>query len=142
MKFQKGMYICNAIEQNTLISKDMKTELRKELAGHILEKIKDGIIDNKNKADWHFHAFNEDFYIIGNKEANDWLKRHEIDVYDGIAECNKYEKENFGEIYESYKNSEMLVNMLAYIYGESILKEFKGKKIKDLQKFCEAIINE
>ncbi len=42
----------------------MKNQIKEELAGHVLTMISDGIIDDNNKDDWHFHLFNEDYYLI------------------------------------------------------------------------------
>ena len=47
---------------------NFNTELTNEIANHIIDKINDGILTNENKDDWHFYAFNEDYYLKnGNK---------------------------------------------------------------------------
>lgn len=119
----------------------MKTTIKEELAGHILDKINDRIIDNSNKDDWHFHAFNKDYYIIGYYNASEWLKRHDIDAFEAISICQEYEKDNFGEISGKYDNSESVVNMLAYIYGEELLCELDAETVEELKKKCEDILN-
>ena len=120
----------------------MNTSVKIELAGHILDRINDGIIDNTNRDDWHFYCFNEDYYIIGYYQASEWLKRHDIDAFEAIGTCQEYELENFGEITKVYNNSEVTVNMLAYIYGEEFLSIADSDTIEELKEFCESIINQ
>ena len=62
----------------------MENTIKIELAAHILDKINDGILDDTNKDDWHYYAFNEDYYIIGYYNANEWLKKHNIDPFEAI----------------------------------------------------------
>lgn len=119
----------------------MTNSIKLELAGHILDKINDGVIDDTNKDDWHFYCFNEDYYIIGYYQASEWLKRHNIDAFEAIGICNEYEKYNFGEISGKYDNSESTVNMLAYIYGEELLSEINADSIEELKEELEEIIN-
>src|SRR5690625_2233490 len=109
----------------------MKNQIKKELAGYVLERIEDGIIDNNNRDDWHFHLFNEDYYLIGYYECEKWLERHDISPFEAISICQEYEEENFGVIAKTYENAEKVVNMLAYIYGEQILSEFEGESIEE-----------
>lgn len=111
----------------------MKTTVKQELAGHLLDLIEDGILTNENKDEWHFHAFNEDYYIIGYYQASEWLKKHGIGEFEAAGICQEYEKENFGES-RVYDNSEMAVNMLAYIWGEELLSAIDADNVKELKK--------
>lgn len=119
----------------------MENSIKLELAGHILDRINDGIIDDANKDEWHFHCFNEDYYIIGYYQALEWLKRHNIDTFDAIKTCNDYEKDNFGEMSGKYNNSESTVNMLAYIYGEELLNEIDADNIEELREQLKEILD-
>ena len=98
----------------------MKTSIKKELAQHIINNIDDGVIDNTNRDEWHFHCFNEDYYIVYHSAALDWIKEHDLDTFEAIEEVREYEMNNFGETNTSI-NPESIVNMLAYIYGEELL---------------------
>ena len=118
----------------------MKNQIKEELAEHVLTMISDGIIDDNNKDDWHFHLFNENYYLIGYHECEKWLERHGISPFEAIGICQEYEKENFGEITKVYDNSEKVVNMLVYIYGEILLSEFEGESIEELKEFMEDIL--
>jgi len=118
----------------------MKKQIREELAGHILTMINDGVIDNTNRDDWHFHLFNEDYYLIGYYECEKWLKRHNISPFEGIRICQEYEEENYGAIEQKYADAEKVVNMLAYIYGEQLLWEFDGESVEELEEFVEDIL--
>jgi len=116
----------------------MKTSIKKELANHILDKINDGILTNENKEDWHFYCFNEDYYIIGYFNASQWLKRHNIGEFEALEIVRDYEIDNFSE-FNTRINSESVVNMLAYIYGEELIYSENFKSIKELKKAMKQI---
>lgn len=118
----------------------MKTSIKKELAQHILDSINDGIIDNNNRDDWHFHLFNEDYYIIGYYQASEWLKTHDLDAFEAIDIVKDYEIDNFGE-FTTKINSESIVNMLAYIFGEELLNNLDAETIEDLIEELNAILD-
>ena len=99
----------------------MRNTIREELAEHFVEMINDGILTEDNKNDWHHLAFNEDYYIIGYHQSSEWLKKHEIGELEGAGICVQYEKDNFGHSTKIYDNTEMVANMLVYIYGEELL---------------------
>ena len=103
----------------------MKTTIKEELTSYVLDLINDKVLTDDNRDDWHFHAFNEDYYIIGYYQASEWLKKHSIDSFEAVGICQQYELDNFGEASSVYDNSEKVVNMLAYIYGEEIINELE-----------------
>jgi len=94
----------------------MKTSIKEELTEYI----------NDNKNDYpeelHFHLFNEDYYLIGYRQCQEWLDEHKITVFEAIETIREYEEFHFGEC-KHYTNAEETVNMLAYIYGEELLTE-------------------
>ena len=110
----------------------MKTTIKHELANHILDRINDGVIDNTNRDDWHFHCFNEDYYIIYHAVALEWLKNHNIDAFDAIETVRKYEMDNFGEM-KTQINPESIVNMLAYIWGQELLLDIDAETVEELE---------
>ena len=73
--------------------------------------------------DLHHHIFNEDMYIIGNYNARQWIKKHDLDVFTMIDKVVQYEKYNFGEVSTDTSSPEKVVNMFVYIEGEEILYE-------------------
>jgi hypothetical protein len=103
----------------------MKTTIKEELTSYVLDLINDKVLTDDNRDDWHFHAFNEDYYIIGYYQASEWLKKHSIDSFEAVGICQQYEIDNFGEASSVYDNNEKVVNMLAYIYGEEIINELE-----------------
>ena len=111
----------------------MKATVKEELASHIIDRINDGVLTNDNKEDWHFHAFNEDYYCIGYYQCSEWLERHNIGEFEAAGICTQYEIDNFGECSKVYDNSEKAVNMLAYIYGEELLSEIDAETIEELK---------
>ena len=110
--------------------------IKRELKQHIYSLIEDGVLNDDNREDWHFHAFNEDYYIIGYYESSKWLKKHNLNAFEAIKMCQEYEIDNFGEDSVSiYDNAEKTVNMLVYIYGEQIINSlptyYNSEEIKD-----------
>ena len=93
------------------MNKSVKTEL--------LEHINDFNTDEQN----HFTMFNEDYYIIGYYQAEQWLKKHNLDTFEAIGICNDYEQEHFGEIHTQFDNAEKLVNHLVYWFGQDLCNE-------------------
>ena len=96
--------------------------IQEELRSHVLDLINDEILTLENRDDWQHIAFNEDYYIIGYYNASEWIKKHDIDIFDLIEEVQEYEKDHFGETTISI-NSESQVNMFVYIKGEEIISD-------------------
>ena len=91
-----------------------------ELTEHIEEYINSNDTKGIDLGDLHNSIFNEDYYIIGYYNAEQWLKRHNIGIFEGIKFCQEYEEQNFGE-FRQYDNAEQLVNMITYIIGEELI---------------------
>ena len=93
----------------------------------IKEELIEYINDNKNdySDELHYHLFNQDYYIVGYFQAQEWLKEHGISPFEAIGIIKEYELENFGEITTDISSSEKVVNMLVYIYGEELLCEME-----------------
>ena len=114
----------------------MKNTIKEELTNHIIDMINDDILNDYNKDDWHFLCFNQNYYLIGYYQCSEWLKRHNLDVFEAIEICQQYEIDNFGEA-AIYDNSEKTVNMLAYIYGEELIYNFAADNIEELKEELE-----
>jgi len=110
----------------------MKTSIKKELSAHILDLINDNVLTNENKDEWHFYAFNEEYYITYHSKALEWLKRHDITAFEAIENVREYEMEHFGEMNTDI-DPESIVNMLAYIYGEELLNSIDAENIEELK---------
>ena len=111
----------------------MKNSIKIELTRYVLDLINEGVLTNDNTEEWHFQAFNEDYYIIGYFECNMWLQKHNIDPFEAVSICQQYERDNYGDTYGIYDNSENTVNMLVYIYGEELLNEFQAETVEELK---------
>ena len=105
----------------------MKQSIREELTDYINEEVKNYTI-YESIEDLHYHLFNEDYYLIGYYNCSEWLKTHNLGEFEAAAICTQYELDNFGELGKPYDNSESVVNMLAYIYGEELMNEMNFKK--------------
>lgn len=73
--------------------------------------------------DLHHYIFNEDMYLIGHHNCREWIKKHELDVFEMIDKVVQYEKLHFGEVMSDMSSPEKVVNMFVYIEGEEILQE-------------------
>jgi len=114
----------------------MNYSIRQELLTHVIATIEDQQLATLE--DLHFHAFNEDYYIIGYHQATEWLKKHHVSAWDAIESVLDWEIEELGEV--SLKpadmNSERIVNLYIYVLGEELLSEF------DLQQEPDALLEE
>lgn len=95
-----------------------KHEAMKEQAiADIIETLENGF--DGYYCDLHNEVFNTDYYIVGTYQAKEALR--EYDVFEAIDMVQRYEKEQFGEIYTDLSNPERLINMVYYIIGDNII---------------------
>ena len=116
------------MKYNFLNSESMDS-IQQELLQHIEDNIK-SFNSEYSETDLHHVLFNEDYYLIGYHKCDQWLKNHNISVFDGIAFVQDYERDNFGnDAVKIYDNAETLVNMIVFIMGENaIYQYFKNQK--------------
>ena len=74
----------------------------------------------------HHKLFNQDYYIIGYYQAEQWMLQHNITAFKGIEYVHDYESFHFGEK-RNYNDAEALVNMIVYIKGEELLHELESE---------------
>jgi hypothetical protein len=88
-----------------------------ELESHVKDLIADGRINQDNIDEAHTIAFNEDYYIIGYHQADEWLKKHDVTPWEAIAYVIEGEHNHFGESYLKTDdiNSENIVNQFVYL---------------------------
>lgn len=98
----------------------MKNSITEELT----EYINENAFNYPQDDELHYHLFNEDYYIIGYYQAQQWLDKHHITTFEALETIREYEDINFGEC-KHYTNAEETVNMLVYIYGEELLTELE-----------------
>lgn len=115
----------------------MKKSIREELAQHLLDLINDEVLTDENKEDWHHHAFNEDYYIVGHYNAEQWLKKHDLSAFEAIGDCQDWEENVLGEKQNTYDNAETVVNMVVYVYGEGLLNDLDAASITELKEALE-----
>ena len=101
----------------------MKQSIKAELKQHVQDLIECGTLTPENVDDWHHIAFNEDYYIIGYYNAEEWLKKHDVGAFEAIGYIVEYEQGNFGGVISTIDNAESVVNMYAYILGEEIIQD-------------------
>ena len=94
-------------------------EIKQYFYDYIEEQNKEWIVDNKD--DLHHHCFNTDYYIIGTYQAKQWLGDHAFDVINIIKD---YEQDNFGQVSTDLSSAESVVNMYAYIVGETFVYDY------------------
>lgn len=102
----------------------MNHSIKQELKEHLIDHIKDAYNDDEtNFEELHHTAFNEDYYIIGYYEANEWLKSHDVDAFEAIAYVIEQGQELFGDfqLKPDDINSEKIVNLLVYFAGYDVM---------------------
>ena len=68
----------------------MKQSIKEELTEHLNEVIRENIEINNDgsvtyyRGDMHHKAFNQDYYIIGYYQAEEWLKEHGLSTFEAI----------------------------------------------------------
>lgn len=97
----------------------LSDEGEEELKQVIIDALNDGY--DGEVSELHFRCFNEDYFIIGHYQAEEWLKAN-YGVFDAIEAIREYEMDNFGEV-NTKIDPESVCNMLVYILGEEILGE-------------------
>ena len=112
----------------------MKYSVELELKEYLLELINDGTLTDGNVDEWHFYAFNEDYYVIYHYKALQWLKRHNIDTFRAINTVKDYESEYFSEFTTEIEPA-TVVNMLVYIYGEEMINNSESENINELKEY-------
>jgi len=100
----------------------MENNTAAELQSYILESLKElqSYKDDNETEDLHHELFNQSEYIIGYYQAEQWLIANG-GIFNNIEMIKEYEQDNFGECNTDFSNSEVVCNMVAYIYGEEIL---------------------
>lgn len=97
----------------------MKQSIINELIAHAQDLIESGHINQDNIDDAHHIAFNEDYYIIGFYQADEWLKKHGVSPWDAIGYVIEQQEEMLGEVIllPDDCNSEHVVNQLVFFAG-------------------------
>lgn len=126
---------------------DLNNSVKIDLLNHLTDKINDGVLTDDNFNDWHYYAFNEDYFMIGYYQCSQWLKDNEIDAFEAIEIICEYENNHFGDstFCKGKINSETTVNMLAYILGEELLSELCNNEeisVSELQNRIDELISE
>ena len=104
----------------------MDTSIFKELLSHVIDTLENPDIDTIDLDELHHLAFNEDYYIIGYYNAEQWLIKHDLTAFEAIADVANYQQAMLGEVALSPSdiNVEYIVNQLAYFYGEEVLSNY------------------
>ena len=101
----------------------MKTTINQEVLSHAIDGLKDVQADSVYGCDLHNRLFNEDYFIIGYFQAEEFLKATEEGIFGAIELIKEYEQGNFGAVSTDFSSSEKVANMYAYIKGEELLGE-------------------
>ena len=95
-------------------------EQKETVREYILERLDDGWGEDQYAGELHNYLVNDDYFIVGTWQAEQFLGDA---VWDAIRMIQDYEKENFGECTTDLSSPEIVANMFAYIVGEEILGE-------------------
>jgi len=96
---------------------DFPKPMQQAVLDHALSNLEDLCGLDNDGADLHHYLFNEDYFIIGHYQAQQFLGDQ---AFPAITYVQDYEKENFGEV-DTEITDEKIANMFAYVAGEEIL---------------------
>ena len=94
---------------------------KQDVKDYIIQQLNDDVGLDQHISDLHHYLLNEDYFIIGYYQAEQWLKKDNGSVFEAIETIREYEQTNFGQVSTDLSSSENVANMLAYILGEQIL---------------------
>ena len=94
---------------------------KEDVKDYIIQQLNDDVGLDQHISDLHHYLLNEDYFIIGYYQAEQWLKKDNGSIFEAIETIKDYEQSNFGQVSTDLSSSENVANMLAYILGEQIL---------------------
>ena len=94
---------------------------KEDVKNYIIDQLESDVGLDQHISDLHHYLLNEDYFIIGYWNAEQWLKKDNGSIFEAIETIRDYEQTNFGEVSTDLSSSENVANMLAYILGEEIL---------------------
>ena len=99
---------------------DLSNSAFESMKEYTLDQLREVSEGEEYVDDLHNRLFNQDYFIIGYAQANDYMKENDLEPFEVIEFVQDYERDNFGET-NTKVNSEAMINMWAYIMGENIL---------------------
>ena len=110
-----------------------------EIKQHFLDYVKDNYTNLKEALedeDLHHKVFNEDYYIIGYYQAEQWLiedgknnfNNSQNMTFDVLGYVMEQEDLHLGEIHTVIDNAETLVNHYTYWLGREIIEEIREEE--------------
>ena len=112
---------------------DFPEPMQQAVLDHALSNLEDLCGLDNDGSDLHHYLFNEDYFIIGHYQAQQFLGDQ---AFRAIKYCQEYEEFNFGKV-STEITDEKIANMFAYIAGEEILQ-----RSKHLQRSWDKALNE
>ena len=100
---------------------DFPEPMQQAVLDHALSNLEDLCGLDNDGADLHNALFNEDYFIIGHYQAQQFLGDQ---AFRAIEYVQEYEEFNFGKVLTEITD-EKIANMFAYIAGEEILSRSK-----------------
>ena len=94
---------------------------KQDVKEYIIDQLESDVGLDQHISDLHHYLLNEDYFIIGYYQAEQWLKKDNGSIFEAIETIREYEQSNFGQVTTDLSSSENVANMLAYILGEQIL---------------------
>ena len=94
---------------------------KEDVKDYIIQQLNEDVGLDQHISDLHHYLLNEDYFIIGYYQAEQWLKKDNGSIFEAIETIREYEQSNFGQVSTDLSSSENVANMLAYILGEEIL---------------------
>ena len=95
-------------------------EQKQKVREYILDRLEEGWGEERYACDLHNYLVNEEYFVIGTWQAEQFLVNA---VWDAIRMIKDWEEDTWGECTTDLSSPEIVANMFAYIVGEEILGE-------------------
>ena len=70
---------------------------KEDVKNYIIDQLASDVGLDQNINDLHHYLLNEDYFIIGYYQAEQWLKKDNGSIFEAIETIKDYEQSNFGK---------------------------------------------
>ena len=113
----------------------MKESIEKELINYGVDFMNEmQEVDLTDLHELHYTIFNDDYYIIGYYNAEQWCKKHNVNVFEALDYIRKNQMFHFGEDNTEILDYEKLVNHLVFWVSTELMEEIKSEYLNQFVK--------
>ncbi len=71
---------------------------KQDVKDYIIDQLASDVGLDQHISDLHHYLLNEDYFIIGYYQAEQWLKKDNGSIFEAIETIREYEQSNFGQV--------------------------------------------